>query len=332
MLESYPPRSPGVIAGILLILALLLLDLILLLYLLTQSISLWSFLGGIVLLATIPVLVLVGYLTRSLPQACYHIESDALIIEWGGLIQTIPLAHIRALLWGRDLGQVRHFRGLRWPGFYIGQGEIMYRQRVYPIRFYATRPPAQQLLLVTDNLTYAVSPWDMENFKACVEALQATILSPRATTSDVGAQDAHAVGERDAHSRQDGLRSRTPTSPSQPFVLDWPIWQDQTAHLLLLLPTFVNLLLFAYLTIIYSRLPTPLAIQFDAAGQALRLRQPLILFTLPLAGLAAILGNSVAGWLFYQWRREKALAYLIWAASLVVQIAIWVAVLGLTGF
>lgn len=303
MLESYPPRSPGVAAGILLILALLLLDLMLLLAVLARPVSLWSFVGGMVLLATMPALALISYLTRGLPGTRYHIESDALIIEWGGLVQRIPLAHIRALVWGRDLGPVRRFRGLRWPGFYIGRGEIVMRDRVYPIRFYATRPPAKQLLLVTDKLTYGVSPWDLENFKACVEALQAT-----------------------------ALPARTPTSPTQPFLLDWLIWQDRTAHVLLLLPALANLLLFAYLTIIYSRLPAPIAVQFDAVGQALRWGQPLALFGLPLLGLAAMLGNSAVGWFFYQWRQEKRLAYLIWTATLAVQIAVWVAVLGLAGF
>lgn len=303
MLESYPPRSPGVAAGILLIVALLLLALMALLVLLTQPVSLWSFVSGGVLLATAPAAALVGYLTRGLRQARYHIESDALIVEWGGLRQTIPLRQVRALVWGRELGPVRRFRGLRWPGFYMGRGEIGLGDRVYPIRFYATRPLDRQLLLVTDELTYGVSPWDMENFKSCVEALQATSLPARAATS-----------------------------PSQPFVFDWPIWQDQTAHILLLLPAAVNLLLFAYLTIIYGRLPTAVAIQFDAAGQALRWGQPLALFGLPLLGLAAMLGNNAAGWFFYHWRQEKRLAYLIWATTLAVQIAAWVGVLGLTGF
>ncbi|GAB4162258.1 MAG: hypothetical protein Fur0021_36360 [Candidatus Promineifilaceae bacterium] len=298
MLESYPPRSPGVVAGILLILALLLLDLMLLLAVLARSVSLWSFMGGMVLLATMPVLALISYLTRGLPGARYHIESDALIIEWGGLVERIPLAHIRALVWGRDLGPVRRFRGLRWPGFYIGRGEIVMRDKVYPIRFYATRPPAKQLLLVTDKLTYGVSPWDLENFKVCVEALQAT-----------------------------ALPARTPTSPTRPFLLDWPIWQDRTAHVLLWLPALANVLLFAYLTIIYDdRLPAPIIVQFDAAGQ------PLALLGLPLLGFAALLGNGAVGWFFYQWRQEKRLAYLIWTATLAVQIAVWVAVLGLTGF
>lgn len=300
MLVSHPPRSPGVIAGILLTLALILLDLILLLFMITQPISLLTFFSGLLLLCTLPAILLIGYLTHTLPHARYHIESDTLIIDWGSLTQAIPLDHIRALVRGCDLDRVRRFRGLRWPGCYIGQGEIIDHERAYPIRFYATRPLAQQLLLVTDTLTYAVSPYDLENFQASVAALQSARFAPRSRTS-----------------------------PSRPFLLDWPIWQDQTAHLLLLLPALVNLLLFAYLSFIYQRLPSPTPLQIDAVGHVIRLGTPLSLFLLPAGGLVAYLINILIGWFFYQWRREPSLAYLIWIITLVVQIAAWVALLGL---
>ena len=54
---------------------------------------------------------------------------------------------------------------------------------------------------------------------------------------------------------------------------------------------------------------------------------PTRLFVLPLLGLLAWLSNGAIGWAVYQAQGEKAIAYLLWGAAVLVQLVTWIAVL-----
>lgn len=309
MLESRPSPTPGNFFGYTLLAGIVLLDAGLLWLLIREPVTILSFLWGLSLLASLPVIALVAYSTASLPAMRYHVVDNALFIEWGRIRQVIPLAQIQALLPGEKLETITAFHGIRWPGYLVGRGRVDHRGRTerltdeathYDAVFFATRPLTQQLLVITDAMAYGVSPMDLENFADCLAALRLAAL-------------AGAAG----------------SPPSHLSFLSWPIWRDRLAQMMWATAMVLNGFLFAYLCTIYSRLPALVPLHFNESGIVDRVETPANLFILPLVGLMAWLVNGLSGWLFYHWRSEKPLAFILWGTAIVVQLAAWAAVLGL---
>lgn len=295
MLESQPATSPGTTFGYTSMLGLILLDVGLFLLLLRGPITLLSFLWGVLLLASLPLLALLAYWTSSLKTAHYHVVEHALLIEWGSLRQVVPLAAIQSLQLGSEVTAVTRFRGLRWPGLIVGRGLIDERE----VFIFATRPQPEQLLLLTDTAVHAISPVDLENFQACLAAL----LTPE-------------------------MKTAADLPESHLGFLRWRFWDDWPGQLLLLAAGLLNMTLFAYLTAMYGRLPAQVPLHFNRSGEIDRLAAPDRLFILPIIGLLAWLLNSAWGWIFYQ-LDQKLPAYLLWGTAVVIQLAVWGAVLGL---
>ena len=295
MLESQPSTSPGTAFGYTGMVGLVLLDVGLFLLLVRGPITLWSFLWGVLLLVSLPLLAILAYWTSSLKMARYHVVENALLIEWGSLRQVVPLAAIQLVQMGQTTTAVTRFRGLRWPGLMVGLGRLLEREAFV----FATRPLPEQLLLLTETAVYAISPVDLENFTACLEA----------------------------------LRQAEPVGAAEPPVsylgfLQWRFWDDWPAQLMLLATGLLNLALFAYLTIVYGRLPAQVPLHFNRLGEVDRLAAPDRLFVLPVIGLTAWIVNGLWGWFFYQ-QAQKLPAYLLWGTAVVIQLAVWGALLGL---
>ncbi len=297
MLESQPATSPGTAFGYMVIVGLVLLDAGLFFLLVRGPVSLFSVLWGLMLLASLPLLAILAYWTASLHSACYHVVGNALLIEWGGLQQVVPLASIQSLELGGETA-VTQFRGFRWPGLMVGQGRLLEKDAFV----FATQPANQQLLLRTETAVYAISPVDLQNFKDCLEALRTAQLD-----ETVDLPDSH-LG-----------------------FLQWPFWDEWPAQLLLMASGLLNLVLFGYLTAVYNRLPDQVPLHFNQAGEVDRLAAPGRLFVLPVIGLIAWIVNSVWGWIFYQ-QNQKVPAYLLWGTAVIVQLAVWGAVLNLLNY
>jgi hypothetical protein len=301
MLDSHPPRSPGYPIGITLIVCLLALDAGLLILLLDEPLSWLTILWALLLIASAPALIITAYWTSSLRAARYHIEEGRLLIDWGPVRHTLPLTHIRQLLPAEAPARARAFWGFRWPGHYVGVSPAASPDDpARPTLYFATRPPAEQLLVVTDDISYAISPFDRDNFQDCLAALQATF----------------AVEES----------GRPPVVSS---FLGWRVWSDGLAWLVGLAAPFLNILLFGYLAALYSRLPAEVPLHFSRAGQVDRTGSPAGLLVVPLAGLIAWLLIGALGWLFYQARGERPVALILWGSATVVQLAAWYVIAGL---
>lgn len=300
MLESQPPRTPGVRLGYLLVLLLLLIDALLLFALRALPISIFSFLIGLLLLASLPALALILYWTSGLRNAFYHVEDGALIILWGSVRQVIPLAMVTGLQQGNGAGELRRFRGIRWPGLRVGSAVLETADGPLPARVFAARGPAEQLLVTTAERAYVISPDDREIFTDALEAL---------------------------------MRSTLPRVPRVPGTAlgfwGWPLWRRRDVLGLLGGAVGLNLLLFGLLTTLYSRLPNPTPLHFDAAGAVDRWGTPSGLFVLPVAGFSAWVINGVVGALFYRQAQNRPVAFVIWGAALLLQVATWIILIGL---
>lgn len=303
MLESRPSPSLGVMFGYSLIAGLLLLDSGLLLLLFNQPVTVMSFLWGALLLASAPAIAQIAYWTSSLSVARYHVEGDALMIEWAHIREVIPLDHIQALETGETVAKVNAFRGARWPGCFVGHGYVTgsdQRAVDQPTTFLATTSLPRQLLLVTDMASYALSPDDLTTFVDCLQALR--------------------VSELERNGEQ--------VSSARSF-LDWPIWRDRLAGRALVAAIALNSALFAFLCAMYVRLPVMLSLRVDQAGALTRTVPPANLFVLPVLGLIAWIVNGALGGYFYQIRAERPPAFVLWGSSIMLQLVAWAAFLTL---
>jgi hypothetical protein len=210
-----PRRSTGILVGIAIILSLLAFDALLLSYLRQSQVSLVFFIFTLLIVLSLPLLALLSYLVYGLFNLRYRLHRDALTIGWGVSQQIIPLGSIREVVRGGDLGEGTKVKGVSWPGYLVGRGQI---EGIGRTLFYATEPVVGQLLVVTSTRAYGISPADPDGFLDAFEIRQH--MGPIKLLS---------------YERR------------QPDFLSWPIWRDRLAHLLLALGLGGNLILFAYL-------------------------------------------------------------------------------------
>jgi hypothetical protein len=258
-----------------------------------QEISLLSYLMGLAVLASLPVLVILVVQTLGCLTLRYHLDRNGLIVRWLGTQHFVPIRDIQRIVSGHSYGgRIVHRQGIHWPGHQQGMGMVPGIGRT---RFLATRPLTEQLLLVAPGEAYGISPHDPEGFVKAFEARRE--LGP------------NRLLEREVR------RSR---------VLAWPLWTDQTAWILLGAAIVINLALFGYLALRYPSLDLQLPLHFDNQGLVDRIGTRIELFALPIIG-AIILGtNTVLGLALY--RRERAGSYLLWGAAATTQALFWLAV------
>jgi hypothetical protein len=291
-----PKWSMGAVLGLALIGLVLFIDSWLLRAVLHRPVDGWTFLFGLGVLFSLPMLGVMAYWTAGALTLRYRLNRNAIIIIWAGTQQIIPLTAIQRIVPGTEIpGQVVRRRGLWWPGNYVGWGMVPGLGRT---RFFASQPLHQQLLLVTPGVAYGISPRDTDGFQAAFAARRA--LGPNKR-----------------------LRHRTRYAR----WLTRPLWQDRTARLLVGLAVGLNLALFGFLCLRFPRLPPVLALHFNAAGLPDRSGPKHEAFSLPIIGLIILGTNLVLGLLLY--RRERAGTYLLWGAAAAAQSLFWLAALSL---
>lgn len=302
MLESRPSPVLGSSVGYTIVAGLFLLDMGLAWLLVSSPITLLSFFWGVALFLSVPILAAVAYFTSALSSAYYRVVDGAFVIEWGRVRRVVPLGEIHTLVMGQTMGPIKRFWGMRWPGSWVGYGQVRGEadSAVYDTLFYAAAPLPQQLLVVTNSIAYAISPTDLENFRDCLVALRGANLAAKQAmpTPNLGVETA-------------------------------VFWQDRPAHLLWGTAVCLNALLFAGLCAIYGRLPATVPLHFNEAGLVDRLDSPAHLFILPAIGLLAWLLNGAIGWVFYQWHQERPFALVSWGTAVIIQCATWAVCLNL---
>lgn len=267
--------------------------LLLLFWVANRPVSGFSFVLALLVLVAIPLLVYIGLRTISTLFMEYWVDRDGVTVVWGPMREIIPMGAIARIQRGGFDGVIG--RWWEWPNPYLTAGTASGLGTVHSL---ATRPAAEQVVLVTDQATYALSPGAGDEF---IAALQAR----------------HKLGP---------ARLLKPER-RWPSVWQWTIWRDRVALLLLGLAALANLLVFGYLCFRYPQLPANLPLHFDSQGQPDRYGVPASLFILPLIGLGALLINGIWGAVLYQ--RRRTASYLLWGGALVVQILVAVALVNL---
>jgi len=281
--------------GLLSCLALLAIDALLLRLLSSWPVSGLSFVLALLVLLSLPLLLYLAYRTWGCFGLHYQVTRDGVTIVWGPLRQVVPMGQIERIVRGGVPSQKRHW--WPWPGPYAATRRASPLGRVLS---YAARPSAEQLLLVTPEVVYGISPAEPVRF---LEALQ----------------ERHQLGP-----------ARTlAAGPVWPRLWQWRFWQDRVGQGLLLAGLLLSLALFALLSFRFPALPEQVVLHFSVAGHPDRFGPRQRLFLLPLIGLLAWGINGVLGGLIY--RRQRLAAYLLWGGAVAVQIIAGLALGSLMG-
>jgi hypothetical protein len=327
-----PAPSPGGLIGLGAILGVLLVDGLVILVLTRLPVSLASFVLALSVVVSLPLLALLAYRVFGFFNLSYRLDPDALTIVWAGTQQIIPLGAIRDVVTGEEVGVARPERRLRWVGYHVGYEEL---ESIGPTLFYATRPLAEQVLVLTDGVAFGLSPADPQGFLADLEAHRKLALTPHHLSK--GAEERRSEGERKRRQLEAPLLpcslapllSRAGVTTRRWRVLELPLWEDRWAHALLGLAATLNAALFAYICLRYQALPALLPLHFDALGEPDRVGPRGELFWLPAIGLVVLSTNATLGALLHT--RERLAAHLLFATAALVQLLLAVAIWNIVG-
>jgi hypothetical protein len=246
----------------------------------------FTFVLGLWLLGSLLAIVYMGYRTVGTFTMQYWVDRDGVTLIWGPTRQIVPMGQIRSV--HRDLGERPHEppRPWHWP--------CPHRRRyscagVGVVNAYATRGLTDQVLLVTPEESYGISPEDPEGF---IEALQERfalgVARPR-----------HAELER-------------------PPLWTWRLWRDHSALVLIGAGLLGVLLLFGIFCFRLPVISSDVPLHFDVNGLPDRIAPKIGLVALPAIALAAWLSNLIAGIWIYR-RVQHQGAYLLWGGAVIVE-------------
>lgn len=263
----------------------------------SQPVSLGTFVMGISVLLGFVLVGLIAYWVYGLAGSSYLLDRNALVIQWGPSKQVIPTNEIERVFTGEEIeGRIRFYGG-GWPGHWVGYGEIAGRGQTL---FYATRPPREQIFLATPGLVYGISPAEGDAF---LESLQERL--------------------------QMGPTQVTEQSSIRPSILEWRVWRDPLGLALLGAGGLALAGLVGFLCFRFPSLPLLVPLHFGASGFPDRLGPRGEIFLIPLIGLSTLFINGALGGLLYE--RDRVASYLLWGGSILVQVLVWTATLGLLG-
>jgi hypothetical protein len=206
------------------------------------------------------------------------------------------MGEVQRLIAGEDVADELRLLRVPLPGWWFGVGR---HPALGKVRFYATGSPDQQIVIVTPECSYVVSPYDDEAF---VESFR--IRLEMRPTQNV------------AHARL------------LPAFANWRIWRDKTALTLLILGIALNLGVFGLSAARFPAAPAQVALHFDANGIADRFGDKSQLFIPPLLGFITLSVSAALGLMLYV-KGEALAAFMMWGGSAAIQALFLVAALTL---
>ena len=174
-----------------------------------------------------------------------------------------------------------------WPC--VNRRRVQYGNELGTVNAYATRPPAEQIFLITSGESFSLSPVDAAGFVAAL-------------------QERYALGP----ARQVQMEIQRPP------LWTWSLWRDKVALFLIGAGLLGVILLFGILSFRFPYLSSDLPLHFDVNGFPDRISSKTGLFALPVIGLLAWGFNLIAGIVLYR-RVQRGAAYLLWGGALVVE-------------
>jgi hypothetical protein len=227
-----------------------------------------------------------GYALYGYLRSSYAIDRNAFVVRWGASRVIVPMGDIQRVFPADELADGLQLRRFPLAGWWRGAGR---HPALGALEFYSTQPVANQIVVVTPDRNFVVSPYDTEAFL-------------------------------DAFKARFDMQPTQPVqfSQSAPAFLEWAFWRDRVAHVLLIAAFALNLGMFGVSLARYPSAPAQVPLHFNATGVADRLGSRTQMFTPAIVGLILLTASAGLGVLLYV-RRERLLAYLLWGGSVAVQ-------------
>lgn len=225
---------------------------------------------------------------RGLNNTSYALDRNAFVIRYGSISEVIPMGEAQRVLPARELAADLKLRKFPLTDWWIGTGHA---PGLPPIHFYANAPLENQLVLITPDKAYAISPFDTE---ALMDAF---------------------VARHEMRPTQAVQHTRV-----LPSFLRWEIWQNGLAQFLL---AGLGVCAFLLMALAAGRFPVlrgSIPLHFTAAGLADRFAAVNQIFTPALFGVGLIVLNALIGFSLLR-RGERAAAYLAWGGGILVALA-----------
>lgn len=262
----------------------------------TRPVDGLSFLLALWVLASLGLAGYLGNRTIGAFTLEYWVTRDGVTLVWGASRQIVPMARIQHVQQGAQAVGLDRLWPWHWP---YTERRRLWGASVGVVNSYATRPLSEQLILVTDQESYGISPAAPQKFLAALQARYA-----------LGAARPLVIELR------------------RPPLWTWGLWRDRSAQALILAGLLGLLLMFGVLAFRYPGLPSDMPLHFDVRGIPDRIAAKSGLFALPLIGLITWLTNLMIGIALYR-RAQSGAAYLLWGGAVVVQAIAGLALLGL---
>jgi len=249
-----------------------------------------SLLVALASFAPIPFLV---YRAYSLWLADYYLDRDSLAINWGLRMEDISLSDIEFIRSVDDLTTPLSLPSLPIPGGLLG----MRRHPDLGVVEFLASDRKKLLLVATAKHVFVISP---EN----------------------------PAGLTQTFARATEMGSLTPveSKSAYPSFVVTQAWESGLARYLWLTTLFLNLGLFVWSSLIIPSTPR-VALGPQFIGSALETVPSSQLIIFPIASLLLSAAGWIAGLYFYRWEKERALAFIVWASSMLMSLLFLLAVL-----
>jgi len=229
-------------------------------------------------------------------RLAYALTDSSLRIEWIGRTLVVPYPAIQGIYTGQRLSGHATPTVPRWPGISVGPARVRGLGR---LRFYATSTDQSRLTLITvEHGGVIVSAQDPVAFRAAlIERVEQYAESPDAVV-EAGV-----------------WQHKAPTGAPWTAVADGWLMACVALGLLAVLA------LLATISVRYDALPDQIALRFD------QVEPKSGVLRLPLLGSVCLVLNWVAG--VFVHARERVLARLLWVGGVVIQVVLFIGVLGI---
>jgi len=292
-----PAKTFGLVIGLFILLTIGGVEAFLLRSILAQDPGLSAYITGLLPVLSVPLLGLWIYWYYGLATMRYYLDRNALVVACGATRHIIPLTAIQSIRPGADVALSEAFHGIGWPGCLMGAARTREGAEMVVC---STEPMDRQLIVVTEDRCYGISPAQTERFLEEWAAQQA--LGP-----------VRRVQHETAH---------------LPFAA-LPVWRDRAFWAALLVGLVASVALSGIISGRYGALPDRIALHLNPQQAAFRIVAKADMYLFPAIGILMALANGAAGIVVH--RRERLAAHLLAATSVGLQAPLWIVTLSVLG-
>ena len=293
-----PPRTLGLIIGILLLVILLGGIIISVIQLVSETVSQFLGVWTSFVVIGLPLTLLVLYRLYGLITAEYILNRDGIYLRWGISTDQIPISAIKGIYPQNEFPAMNRPKiGLWWPGCMVGQTPSNEHGL---IEFFAVSISKENVIIQLTDRIIVISPPDVADFLQAYSEIM-----------------------------QMGSLEEIPELTQRPDFFSARLWADRYARAMLLVGLTLILALLAYLAYRVSTLPSLVPFGFDQNGIADLYVPPARLLLLPLVGGGFWLADLMIGSWLYRRERNRPVAYLVWGMGVLIGTMLWGAVINL---